>query len=82
MEKLVHPVLKKWSDRRSFLRNGAVAAGAVGVGAALLPDSVVAFDDDDNGGPVTKGDIAILTFRARWNRWKPTCGSSMPNWEG
>jgi len=62
MENPVHPVFKKSSNRRSFLKNGAVAAGAVGVGAALLPDRLVAFDDDDDGAPITRGDIAILTF--------------------
>lgn len=62
MEKPVQPVLKKCSNRRSFLRNGAVPAGAVSVGAALLPDSVVAFDDHDDGAPITRGDLAILTF--------------------
>lgn len=62
MENPVQPLLKKSSNRRSFLRNGAVAAGAVGVGAALLPDRMVALNDNDDGAPITSGDIAILTF--------------------
>jgi hypothetical protein len=62
MENPVQPLLKKSSNRRSFLRNGAVAAGAVSVGAALLPDRVVALNDNDDGAPITSGDIAILTF--------------------
>ena len=42
----------------------AVAAGAIGVGAALLQDPLAAFgqDDDDDHAPITKGDIAILKF--------------------
>lgn len=53
-EKAVHLVFRKSTNRRSFLRKGAVAAGAVGVGAALLPDRLVAFDDDDDGAPITR----------------------------
>jgi hypothetical protein len=49
-------------NRRSFLKNGMVAAGAATMGAGLLPGSVAAFDRDDDRSPVTKGDIAILTF--------------------
>jgi hypothetical protein len=49
------------SNRRSFLKNGMVTAGAATVGAALLPTGLRAFDDDDRA-PITKGDIAILRF--------------------
>lgn len=54
-------VLGTASNRRSFLRNGMVTAGAATVGAALLPTGLRAFDDDDRA-PITKGDIAILRF--------------------
>jgi hypothetical protein len=54
-------VLGTASNRRSFLRNGMVTAGAATVGAALLPTGLRAFNDDDRA-PVTKGDIAILRF--------------------
>jgi hypothetical protein len=52
------------ANRRSFLKNGMVAAGAATMGAALLPGAPV-FAGDENGAnrdPITKGDIAILTF--------------------
>jgi hypothetical protein len=52
------------SNRRSFLKNGAVAAGAATVGAGLFTGKALAFDrdDDDDRAPITRGDIAILTF--------------------
>jgi hypothetical protein len=58
-------ILKGSANRRTFLRNGMVAAGAAGVGASLLSGKALAFDredDDDDRAPVTKGDIAILKF--------------------
>lgn len=48
------------ANRRSFLRKGALGAGAV-VGISLLPNQASAFDDGDNS-PLNKGDVAILTF--------------------
>jgi hypothetical protein len=48
------------ANRRSFLRKGALGAGAV-VGISLLPDQAAAFDDGDNSS-LNKGDVAILTF--------------------
>jgi hypothetical protein len=50
-------------NRRSFLKNGMVAAGAATMGAALLPGTSAAFGHEEDGhAPITKGDIAILTF--------------------
>src|ERR1700681_3606735 len=50
-------------NRRSFLKNGMVAAGAATMGAALLPGTLGAFGgEEEDHSPVTKGDIAILTF--------------------
>jgi hypothetical protein len=50
-------------NRRSFLKNGMVAAGAATMGAALLPGTSAAFErDEDDHSSITKGDIAILTF--------------------
>jgi hypothetical protein len=51
-------------NRRSFLKNGLVAAGAATMGAALLPGASGAFggEEEEDHSPVTKGDIAILTF--------------------
>src|SRR5579862_1880135 len=49
-------------NRRSFLKSGMVA-GAATIGATLLPASPVAFAaENDDHEPITKGDIAILTF--------------------
>jgi len=64
MENSIYPGLKRGANRRSFLKHGAVAAGAIGVGAALLQDPLAAFghDDDDDHAAITKGDIAILKF--------------------
>ena len=55
-------VTKHPTNRRSFLKNGALAAGATTLGAGLLNGTVFAFDRDDDGSPITKGDIAILRF--------------------
>jgi hypothetical protein len=50
-------------NRRSFLRNGMVAAGAAGLGAAILPGALTASGGDTTDrAPITHGDIAILTF--------------------
>ena len=49
-------------NRRSFLKSGMVA-GAATIGATLLPASPVAFGaENEDHAPITKGDIAILTF--------------------
>jgi hypothetical protein len=51
-------------NRRSFLKNGMVAAGAATMGAGLLPGVSTAFgrEEDEDRSPVTRGDIAILRF--------------------
>ncbi len=49
------------NNRRSFLKSGMVAAGAVTVGAGLASAPTV-FAREDDRAPVTKGDIDILTF--------------------
>ena len=48
-------------NRRSFLRNGMVAAGAVTAGVGLVSGPAV-FADSEDRFPITRGDIAILTF--------------------
>jgi hypothetical protein len=56
-------VFSKSTNRRSFLKGGTVAAGAAGIGAGLLlPKRLAAFDDDGDRAPITRGDLAILTF--------------------
>lgn len=63
MENRTVPLLKRSSNRRSFLRNGAVAtAGAATLGAGMIPVGAAAFGQDDDHRPVTKSDLAILTF--------------------
>src|SRR6266481_1099780 len=56
-------VFSRAKNRRSFLKNGIVAAGAATIGTAMLPDTPGAFAaEEDDRSPITKGDIAILTF--------------------
>jgi len=55
-------VLKRSSNRRSFLRNSAVAAGAATLGSGVLPLGASGFGQDEDRRPITKGDLAILTF--------------------
>jgi hypothetical protein len=56
-------IMKHATNRRAFLTNEMVAAGAATMGAALLPGSSPAFGrEEEDHAPVTKGDIAILTF--------------------
>ncbi|MGB7462905.1 MAG: ferritin-like domain-containing protein [Candidatus Acidiferrum sp.] len=56
-------VFSRVNNRRSFLKNGMVAAGATTMGAALLPGTAAAFGrEEDDHAPITKDDIAILTF--------------------
>jgi Ferritin-like domain len=57
-------LMKRPANRRSFLKNGVVAAGTAAVGTGLLSGGLSAFgrERDDDDAPVTKGDIAILRF--------------------
>jgi len=57
-------LMKRPANRRSFLRNGVAVAGTAAVGTGLLSVGVSAFgrEREDDDGPVTKGDIAILRF--------------------
>src|SRR5258706_9829656 len=51
------------ANRRSFLKKGVMGAGAAAMAAGLLPGSFVAIGRaEDDGVPITKGDIAILRF--------------------
>ena len=51
------------TNRRAFLTNGMVAAGAATIGATLLPGTSMASGrEEEDHAPITKGDIAILTF--------------------
>ena len=55
--------MKNSTNRRSFLKNGTLGVGAA-VGVGLLSKGSLAYGahSDDDSAPITKGDIAILTF--------------------
>jgi hypothetical protein len=57
---------KNEKNRREFLRNGIVAAGATTLGAGLLASGPPAFaePEDEKSGKLPKGDAAILRFLA------------------
>src|SRR6266404_3010020 len=62
MKKLGNGV-SRGTNRRAFLTNGMVAAGAATIGATLLPGtSTASGKEEEDHAPITKGDIAILTF--------------------
>ena len=48
-------------NRRSLLKTGALAGGAVAIGAGLAGNTTTAFAEESKSR-VTNGDIAILTF--------------------
>jgi hypothetical protein len=55
-------VFNRRTNRRKFLKNGMIAAGAATVGAGMLTGGLSAFAQEDDRAPITKGDIAILRF--------------------
>src|SRR5579864_9356283 len=63
--KNMEDVLTRPVNRRSFIKKGALAAGAATVGAGLLSHGLAAFGQESNrAGNPTKGDIAILRYLA------------------
>ena len=55
--------IKHTAGRRSFLKSGALGVGAaVGVGLLTNGSSTYGGEVETDGSPITKGDIAILTF--------------------
>src|SRR6266850_2181619 len=50
------------TNRRAFLKTGALAAGVATGGAGLLADVLPAFGLEANHDTLTKGDAAILRF--------------------
>ena len=50
------------NDRRSFLKNGVFAAGAISAASGLASAPTVFARNEDERAPVTRGDIAILEF--------------------
>jgi hypothetical protein len=58
-------VLGSGKNRRAFLKNGMVAAGAATMGAGLLAGSLPVFaDEEEKSGKLDRGDAAILRFLA------------------
>src|SRR4029077_20279469 len=56
-------LMKRTTNRRSFLKKGAFGAGAAAMAAGMLPGRFDAFGQaEDDGASITKDDIAILTF--------------------
>jgi hypothetical protein len=56
---------RKTLNRRSFLTNGAVGLSAATLGGGLLNETLFALDrreHEEDGPPITHGDIAILRF--------------------
>jgi hypothetical protein len=54
---------KQSANRRSFLKKGVIGAGAATLAAGMLPRSLAAFNQgEQDGPPITSGDISILTF--------------------
>ena len=51
------------SDRRSFLKNSALAGGAAAISTVLMGSTARAFDQDHNDR-LSQGDEAILRFLA------------------
>jgi hypothetical protein len=51
-------------NRRSFLKKGFAAGSTATIGTAFLADHMSAFDREEQGGSLPKGDAAILRFLA------------------
>ena len=57
--------LNNRKDRRKFLKNGIIAAGAATMGTGLLAGGLPALaQEDEKSGRLTRGDAAILRFLA------------------
>jgi hypothetical protein len=57
--------IKRLANRRSFLKNGALGVGVAAVSTGLLATGSSGIGqerENDDRAPLTKGDIAILTF--------------------
>lgn len=67
MKKDKSNLLLKNTNRRSFLKNSTVAAGAAALGSGLFASRATAFDDrgpEEKSGRLTPGDAAMLRFAA------------------
>jgi hypothetical protein len=76
--------MKTEIDRRTFVRKGLSAAGLATAGVGLLSNgsSLLAEDDSDHGGRLSRGDAALLRFAAAaeiletdfWVQYNELCG--------
>jgi hypothetical protein len=57
-------VTQRSTSRRSFLKHGALAAGALTVGTRSLAQTIPIFGDEKGDRRLTEGDAAILRFLA------------------
>ncbi len=55
---------RRHSNRRSFLKNGIVAAGAASACAGLMGRGLAAFSREREDDHLSKGDVAILRLLA------------------
>ena len=86
MEK-VDSKIQKRGNRRSFLKNGIVAASAATVGAGMLSKGLSALGADRDGGGITEGDAAVLRFLAAaeiletdlWQQYTELGGQDAPD---
>ena len=70
----------KTSNRRSFLKRGMIADAAATVGAGILSRGIPAFAQTTKSSPISKGDIAILSFLAAAELVEADLWHSTPNW--
>jgi len=76
--------MKTEIDRRTFVKKGLSAAGVATAGVGLLANgsSLLAEDDSDRGGRLSRGDAALLRFAAAaeiletdfWVQYNELCG--------
>ena len=84
--KQIESTTQKRANRRSFLKNGIAAAGAVTVGAGLLSNGLSALGADQNAG-ISEGDAAVLQFLATaeiletdlWQQYTELGGQNAPD---
>ena len=62
--KEITEVLKRPSNRRSFLKQSAIAGAATAAGASVLGKGLPLFAQESSSASITKGDVAILRFLA------------------
>src|SRR5258708_38581365 len=85
--KKVESTIEKRANRRSFLKNGIAAAGAVTVGAGMMSSGLSALGADREHGGITEGDAAVLRYLAAielietdlWQQYNELGGQDAPS---